>query len=62
MSNVQLIYKQLRDAGVSEAGALGLMGNWMAESGLEPGRLQGDFTLRKENGNWKLTGSKASTY
>ena len=44
MSNVQLIYKQLRDAGVSEAGALGLMGNWMAESGLEPGRLQGDFT------------------
>ena len=44
MSNVQLIYKQLRDAGVSEAGALGLMGNWMAESSLEPGRLQGDFT------------------
>ena len=25
-------------------------------------RLQGDFTLRKENGSWKLTGSKASTY
>ena len=25
-------------------------------------RLQGDFTLRKENGRWKLTGSKASTY
>ena len=25
-------------------------------------RLQGDFKLRKENGNWKLTGSKASTY
>ena len=25
-------------------------------------RLQGDFTLRKENGAWKLTGSKASTY
>ena len=25
-------------------------------------RLQGDFTLRRENGNWKLTGSKASTY
>ena len=43
MSNVQLIYKQLRDAGVSEAGALGLMGNWMAESGLEPNRVQGDF-------------------
>ena len=25
-------------------------------------RLQGDFTLRKENGVWKLTSSKASTY
>lgn len=25
-------------------------------------RLQGDFTLRKENGNWKLTSSRASTY
>ena len=24
-------------------------------------RLQGDFTLRKENGNWKFTSSKAST-
>ncbi len=25
-------------------------------------RLRGDFTLRKENGAWKYTGSKASTY
>ena len=25
-------------------------------------RLQGDFTLRKENGNWKFTGSHASVY
>lgn len=25
-------------------------------------RLQGDFTLRKENGNWIFTCSKASTY
>ena len=25
-------------------------------------RLQGDFTLRKENGVWKLTSSRASTY
>ena len=24
--------------------------------------LQGDFTLKKENGIWKLTSSKASTY
>ena len=25
-------------------------------------RLRGDFTLRKENGNWKMTSSGASTY
>ncbi|MBO7372760.1 MAG: nuclear transport factor 2 family protein [Oscillospiraceae bacterium] len=25
-------------------------------------RLRGDFTLCKENGRWKLTGSRASTY
>ena len=25
-------------------------------------RLQGDFTLRKESGQWKLTSSSASTY
>ena len=43
-NNELLIYNQLRASGLSEAGALGLMGNWMAESGLEPGRLQGDFT------------------
>ena len=25
-------------------------------------RLQGDFTLRKENGRWKFNSSRASTY
>ena len=25
-------------------------------------KLRGDFTLRKENGVWRMTGSKASTY
>jgi hypothetical protein len=25
-------------------------------------RLQGDFTLRREQDGWKLTSSKASTY
>lgn len=25
-------------------------------------RLRGDFTLRKEDGRWKLTSSRASTY
>ena len=31
----------------------GSKGNW---------RLQGDFTLRKENVSWKFTSSRASTY
>lgn len=44
MSNALLIFNQLRASGVTVAGALGLLGNWMAESGLEPNRLQGDFT------------------
>ena len=44
MSNKQLIYKLLRNAGITEAGALGILGNWQAESGCEPGRLQGDFS------------------
>ena len=38
------IYKTLRQAGVTEAGALGMMGNMKCESGLEAGRLQGDFS------------------
>ncbi len=44
MSTALLIYNQLHASGVTHAGALGLMGNWQAESGLEPFRLQGDFT------------------
>ncbi len=44
MSNLSLIYQQLRSAGVTHAGALGLLGNWQAESGLEPNRLQNDFS------------------
>ena len=47
MSNVLLIFNQLRAAGVSRAGALGLLGNWKAESGLEPGRLQNDFSANR---------------
>lgn len=44
MSNKQLIYKLLRNAGITEAGALGILGNWQAESGCEPNRLQNDFS------------------
>lgn len=43
MSNAQVIYDKLRAAGLTEAGALGVMGNLQAESGLEPCRVQGDF-------------------
>lgn len=44
MSTAQQIYTALRRAGLTEAGALGLMGNLQAESGLEACRLQGDFS------------------
>ena len=47
MSNALLIFNQLRAAGVSRAGALGLLGNWKAESGLEPCRLQNDFSANR---------------
>ena len=47
MSNSLLIFNQLRAAGVSRAGALGLLGNWKAESGLEPCRLQNDFSANR---------------
>lgn len=40
----QEIYNQLRKGGLSQAGALAMMGNWQCESGLEPNRVQGDFS------------------
>lgn len=43
MTRNQTIYTILRNAGLTEAGAIGMMGNWDCESNLEPGRLQGDF-------------------
>ena len=44
MSYHQTIYNLLRGYGLSEAGALGILGNWQAESGCEPCRLQNDFS------------------
>ena len=44
MTRNQKIYTILRCAGLTEAGTLGMMGNWDCESNLEPGRLQGDFS------------------
>ncbi len=43
MSYHQTIYNRFRQAGYTEAAALGFCGNWQAESGCEPYRLQNDF-------------------
>lgn len=43
MSYAQTIYNHLRRAGMTECGALAMLGNWQQESGCEPGRVQGDF-------------------
>ena len=43
----QTIYNYLCGAGLTHAGALGVMGNLQAESGCEACRLQGDFDLSR---------------
>ena len=43
MSYHQTIYNLLRGYGLSEAGALGMLGNWECESDCEPYRVQGDY-------------------
>lgn len=42
MSYQQTIYNMLRKAGMTEAGALGVLGNWEWESGCEPYRKEND--------------------
>lgn len=44
MSYYQTIYNKLRAAGLTESGALGILGNWDCESNCEPNRKQGDFS------------------
>ena len=44
MSYYQIIYNRLRQNGLTEAGAIGMLGNWQAESNCEPSRVQGDFS------------------
>ena len=44
MSYEQTIYNTFRKHGMTQAGALGFLGNWACESGNEPFRLQGDFS------------------
>lgn len=47
MSYHQTIYNRLRQFGFTEAGALGVLGNWEAESNCEPCRLQNDFSSQR---------------
>lgn len=42
--SIQWIYNTLKRAGLTTAGALGVMGNWDCESNLEANRVQGDFS------------------
>lgn len=44
MSYKQSIYNAFRRNGLTEAAALGFLGNWQCESENEPFRLQGDFS------------------
>ena len=47
MSYKQTIYNVFRRHGLTEAAALGMLGNWQCESTCEPFRLQGDFSSMK---------------
>lgn len=49
MSYQQIIYNRLRQHGLTEAAALGMLGNWQEESSCEPYRLQGDFSPYRTN-------------
>ena len=44
MSYYQQIYNRLLQNGLTEAGAIGMLGNWQCESNCEPNRVQGDFS------------------
>lgn len=44
MSYYQTIYNRLRQDGLTEAGALAMLGNFDCESNCEPNRVQGDFS------------------
>ena len=62
MSYRQTIYNRLRYHGVSQDGALGVLGNFECESNCEPNRVQGDgssyrtisktYTANYMNGTW----------
>lgn len=56
MSFQQTIYNRLRQHGISEAGALGVLGNFDCESNCEPFRLQGDFSPYRTASKSYVTG------
>ncbi len=45
MSNASVIFQRMRAAGMTVAGALGMIGNLDAESGCYPCRVQGDYKV-----------------
>jgi len=49
MSYQQIIYNRLRQHGITQAGALGVLGNFDCESNCEPFRMQGDFSPYRTN-------------
>lgn len=62
MSYQQTIYNRFRQLGMTEAGALAMLGNFDCESNCEPNRVQGDgdryrtisktYTANYSNGTW----------
>lgn len=61
MSYYQTIYTRLRQHGLTEAGALGMLGNWDCESNCEPGRVQGDFSPYRNNSKAYVSGITAGS-
>ena len=56
----QTIYNRLRSPGLSQAGALALLGNFECESNCEACRLQGDFS--KDRASSKAYAASNVTY
>lgn len=49
MSYQQIIYNKFRQYGMTESGALGMLGNFQEESGCEPNRLEHDYSPYRTN-------------
>lgn len=62
MSYQQIIYNRLRHHGISQAGALGVLGNFECESNCEPYRMQGDFSPYRTNSHIYVQNVTNGTY